>query len=386
MTHGLTSTGFNPKSAEQVLAEVTAAQRATPALGADFDNGPDSVIGQMNASMAAQLGEGWKAVAAVYANRDPRVAAANGQSAALDGVAALFGQPRRAAQKGTATLNLSLAPGAIVPAGAVAHVDGDPTNRWVTLEAARNASSTRITRAVAAESEVAGAAAVADRGTITRIATPFAGWLSVTNPGDALDGSAGETDADLAERVAQYAQGSAVTRALLRVPGVRSVAVEENDTDVTRTGTGGLPPHSVRVYAVGGTDAAVARAILSSVGPGIETHGDVVQVVDGRAVRFARPAEVDLFVRVEVEVDPDTYAGDAALRRTLAGLDGSLRIGATVLRSSVIVAARTVPGVTDCTEALLGASPDSLAPANVRVTAYQLARIASTRINIVRRS
>ena len=224
MTYGLTPQGFNPKSATQILAEINAAQRANPALGADFDNSPDSAVGQINAAFAAQIGEGWAALASVYASRKPRAAAAAGLDATVDAAAAILGLRRRNAVKGTVDITLRLAAGARVPAGVVIAVEGDPTNRWVTREAASNTSGGTVARTVAAEAETAGLF-TADARTITSIATPMAGLLGASNDDDAFEGAPAEGSTILAGRIAAALDGSPLVRALYKVPRVRTVAV-----------------------------------------------------------------------------------------------------------------------------------------------------------------
>ena len=86
-----------------------------------------------------------------------------------------------------------------------------------------------------------------------------------------------------------------------------------------------------------------------------------------------------------LEVDPETYAGDAAVRREIAALDNDLRMGVAPPRSSIVLAAVRVAGVIDCTEVLMGRSAESLGPTNAPVQPRELARIGPSRITVVAR-
>jgi uncharacterized phage protein gp47/JayE len=392
---GLTTTGFVVKTAAEVLAELADAQRASSALGPDWDTSAESPTGQLNGSIATRLGSLWELAKLVYDSRDPRAA----RFAALDSVSALTGTAREAAQKGTVTLTLSVAAGRTIPAGSVAHVVGAPTNRWVTKAAAVNSTGSTASVSVAAEAEIAGAVTsngasyAANAGTITAIATPVTGWLSVTNASDAVTGTAAETDPVLRARRDDelYAQGSAfdaVREALRAVDGVVVVTVDENDTDTDERYRGGLPPHSVEAIVQGGTDAAVAAALWSRRAFGIRSYGtsSATVVDDGGATRtlyFTRPTTVNAYAEVVVEIDAATYAGDAALKAAVAAVTTGQLAGAPIRRSDIIAAARAVAGVTDCTRVRLGRASSSLFEANLLASTREALSLATARVEVV---
>lgn len=392
---GLTTTGFVVKTAAEVLAEIGDAQRASSALGPDWDTSAESPTGQLNGSVATRFGSLWELAKLVYDSRDPRAA----RFAALDSVSALTGTEREAAQKGTVTLTLSVAAGRTIPAGSVAHVVGAPTNRWATKAAAVNSTGSTASVSVAAEAEIAGAVTsngssyAANAGTITAIATPVTGWLSVTNAADAVTGTAAETDPVLRARRDDelYAQGSAfdaVREALRAVDGVVVVTVDENDTDEDLRYRGGLPPHSLEAIVQGGTDAAVAAALWSRRAFGIRSYGtsSATVVDDGGATRtlyFTRPTAVDAYAEVVVEVDAATYAGDTALKAAVAAVTTGQLAGAPIRRSDIIAAARAVAGVTDCTRVRLGRASSSLFEANLLASTREALKLAAGRVDVV---
>ena len=105
----------------------------------------------LNGIVANTARELWEGLAGLYASFDRD--GATGQ--ALTQVAALTGTDRRGAQRG-ASRSCSRSPRATVPAGSVARVPSQPTNRWVTLTSATNPTATALNVTVQAEQETAG--------------------------------------------------------------------------------------------------------------------------------------------------------------------------------------------------------------------------------------
>jgi len=389
MTYGLTPEGFTPKTAAEILSALGTAQRASPALGSDWVDNAESPAGVLNGIFANELGAAWEAIGVVYASRRPDGASFAG----LTALSSITGTVRKAATKGTVTLTLSVGAGRTIPAGSVAAVDGQPTNRWVTLTAAVNATGSTASVDVTAEAEVAGAS-VANAGTITAIATPVTGWLAVTNTYDAATGKASELDVALRLRRENevYAQGlstlPSVARAVRAVSGVAVATIVENDTDTDERFSGGLPPHSIEVIVQGGSDSAVAAAIWSAKGDGIRTYGSSsATVVDEtgatRTVYFTRPSTVNAYAEVAVEIDPAAYAGDAALAAVIANVTTGQLAGSPIRRSDLFAAARGVAGVIDCTNVRLGRAALELFTANLTSSARDLLKLAAGRVTVL---
>lgn len=388
---GLTSTGFVPKTYAEIIAEIEGSQRAV--LGADLDISPEQPLGQMNGIVGAKLRELWEALAAVYAARVPSAAT----STALDGLAEITAIERLDATRGTVTLSVTLSAGVTLPAGSVASVAGQPTNRWVTLAAATNAGVSQASVSVAAQAEAAGLVrANANANTITVIATPASGWVGVNNPLDAVPGALAESDPQLRRRrdATVRAGGSspldAVRRALAEVPGVTQVRVFENAGDVVDED--GRPPHSIDVLVVGGTDQAVADALWASKAAGIETWGSTPRTVTdavgtSRSVSFSRPTTVNVYVSATVERDPSVYPTAASLQAVvgpaLAAVGDLLQVGepvrAELLRSTIF----RLPGVIDVPSVRIGRAADPSATVNLSIGRRELADLDTTRVAVV---
>lgn len=384
MAFGLTPEGFVAKTLEDVLAEVEAAQRG--AIAADLDTSAETLVGQLNAAVCTPIAEVWELGEAVYQARSRRGAAA----AQLDELGALTGALRRAASAGTVTLTVTLAAGATLPAGSVAHVAGQPTNRWVTAAPVTNGGGAPAAQPVAAVAETAGRVA-ANAGTVTAIATPVAGWTAVTNALDATPGR--DADADpiyrLRQRLELARAGTspldALRADLLALADVDEVAVHENATDYVDAG--GRPPHSVECVVRGGaTAAAVALRIWQAKAAGIATHGSTsTTIVDAsgasRVVWHTPAVVVPVWVTLRLAVDPNTYAGDAAVKAAVAAWgDANQRLGAPVLAARLGCVALDLAGVGDVAAVYLGTAPGPTIPGNLPVGPAEVAELDTTRV------
>lgn len=381
---GLTSTGFVPKTYEEIKADLEAAFRAS--FGASINVTPASNFGKIIAITAERLAELWEVAEAVHAAQTPD----GSTGVALDDVASLTGTVRLPASKSSVTLTLTGTPGTLVPAGRV--VSTGAGVRFVTLADATIGGGGTIT--AAAEAEDTGPF-VAYAGTLTNIETPVAGWSSVTNALDAVVGSDLETDAALRirreEELRAQAGGSvpAIEAAILRVDGVTAAVVFENVTGATNAD--GLPPKSVEAVVAGGTDAAVREAIYDTKAAGIETYGAVTgSVNDGEgqphAINFSRPATLAVYVDVSVLVDTARFPSNGAdliEAALVAWGDSYYRIGRDVVASSMyetIFAA--APGVLDVVYVRIGLAPSPGTSTTIAVGPRQIADLDTSRITV----
>lgn len=347
---GLTATGWVPKTAAELLAELETALRGE--LGDDVDVSAESVFGPVLAVCATKLGELWELVGAVYAARTPTGASGEALTVLAGACPAI---ERRDATKGTVTLTVGLNAGVTLPAGSRAHVDGEPSNAWVTTESVTNSTGSPTTLTVEAEALDAGRTR-ANATTITVIATPVSGWTSVTNAADATPGEEIETDAALRLRREQSLQraGSsplgAIAAQVLEVEGVTQVSVYENAS--MHVDAIGRSPKSIDVLVLGGDDEDIARAIWAAKAGGIQTIGStVVDFVDDRGltrrVFFSRPTSLSMYATIRVEVDLDTYAGDDAVEDAFLEAADGLVAGEPSRISDLVTAVCDVAGVVD---------------------------------------
>jgi uncharacterized phage protein gp47/JayE len=376
---GLTAEGFVAKTYAEILADIEARQLA--AFGEDFDVAPESPAGVVNGPVANAARLCWEGLAGLAAAFDPDGAT----DAQLTSLALITGTERKGAQRGRVPLVLGVAAGATVPAGSVADVASDPTSRWLTLTAATNTGASSASFTVEAEQETAGPLPAAAT-TISHIATPVTGWLSVTNLEPAAVGLDAETDPVLRRRREEELQGAgttpaeAIRAALRRIPLVSEVVVWENPGDATDAD--GRPRHSVEAMVLGGEDAAIAAVLWASVARGIQTTGGgaaaaattVTTTVadehgDLHEVKFTRPADLPVWVIVEVKVSPRLDPGDAAIIAAVRATFDGLGAGQPVLRAVLSCAALNVTGVTNVTSVRLGTISGSEVNADLEVSA-----------------
>lgn len=204
-------------------------------------------------------------------------------------------------------------------------------------------------------------------GALSRIATPVAGWDSVSNPARAVPGRLTETTADLRQRYAlgvfrlgAGTQPSIFANLQQDIAGLLSLAVFENNTDAVDAD--GRPPHSIEVVAEGGDDVHIARRIYELKAAGIDAFGNTTRQVsgaDGRlhTIRFSRPEGRDVWLLLTLlQTNEEVVPGDQAARaieaivaagnRLQPGQDVLLqRLGAAVFNATTGVARATVRAV-----------------------------------------
>ena len=156
-------------------------------------------------------------------------------------------------------------------------------------------------------------------GEVDTILTAVTNLLDSFNYVAAVEGRLDETAAEMRARwldtlsAGGSATGRAVRAALLKVEGMISVGIDENEGETDFTGSGGLPPHSFRPVVlqspVGGPytpeqDAEVAEAIYPHKPLGVQSYGSTVVTVQGdlgpRDIGFDRVEALDLWITVTI--------------------------------------------------------------------------------------
>jgi len=246
-------------------------------------------------------------------------------------------------------------------------------------------------------------ALTAEVGEITDIVTLVPGWDSVDNLQVASLGRLTETDAELRTRykTGVYTLGAATLPAIeanlrARVPGILSVKVFENDSDIT-DGVG-RPPHSIHVVAEGGLDEDIAAAIFQYKAAGIDTFGDViVQVTDEEGtqheIHFDRPTPVYIWVKAEItllpaaeeEFPPD---GFTQIANNLLASGNALGVGRDVIWQRLLQAALITGvaevnlSVAETATPLPAPGPGDYATANITIADFEVARFDLSRIEV----
>jgi uncharacterized phage protein gp47/JayE len=230
-------------------------------------------------------------------------------------------------------------------------------------------------------------------GTLTEIATPVAGWQGVENRTDGIPGTERETDTQLRRRREQSigisALGTleAITATLRQLEGVSAVTVRDN-TGTTTDGDG-IPPQHVWAIVAGGQPQDIARTLFKIRAGGIGLKGDEVEPYFSEItgvtydIRYDRPTSVDVWISMDLTVNPSIFPADGAnrIRQALVDMAANMQSGDPLLFSRLYTAINSVPGhfVTD-----LRADTDNppLATGNINVALNERISIAFERITV----
>lgn len=205
---------------------------------------------------------------------------------------------RRPALASTVTLTLAGTPGTVIPSGSRVRHDGNQST-WETSADATIGGGGTVDVEFSATATGPLEASVASAWVLESV---IAGWDSATNIAAATVGRLLETNAQLKARYRSAIQQGALGAELLKLDGVDTVAIFENDTD-TPDATYGTT-HWVEALVVGGDDQEIVDTIWRYKPKGIGTEGDTTGAEsisgDANAVEFSRGAEQDVYVTVTI--------------------------------------------------------------------------------------
>lgn len=310
--------------------------------GQDINLDADSQDGQLCAHFAQTNYDLAMICAATFNNYSPSTAAGEGLSRQVK----INGLKRQSATKSTVDLLITGTAGTGINNGQVKDASD---NTWILPSLITIPVGGSITVTATAENDGPIRAAV---NTVTKIATPMEGWISVTNPSEAVPGRKTETDAELRARQTQSTSLPAVGPLVsikgnvLSVAGVTQAEVYENDTD--ETDANGIPAHSICAVVEGGDSQAIAETLRRFKAVGVGTYGTTnITVTDEQSVpiviNFFRPTIIH--VKVKVTLRPltgysSTYADE--IKQEIVEYINSLGIGSTVYLSKLYVPANLV--------------------------------------------
>lgn len=467
LTYGVTPAGFVGKPADVVDTELDNGLKTI--LGASAGTASDGTIpldtfaGQLKTLLADAVSSQWDLQQGVYSSFDPN---ANG-GAAQDAVGSITGTKRQPAAFSTVTAACTGTPLTILPAGRVAIVQKTGSrfdslttetitlvNSWaattgyaltdrvtnvskvyqcITAGTSAGAggptgTSTDITDGsvhwkylgdgtgavdVVFECEVAGQIA-ALAGDLNTIGTPVGGWNNVVNLLDAVQGHTLESDfvfrvrRDAEVTADAAAIPNAIRAAVLAIVDtlnpIVSCTVFYNDGDVTDGD--GLPPHSVNVLVLGGSNTEIANVIFNQIGAGIASYGATsVSVVDSagnsQTVNFDRPTPVPIYVIANVTYDPLTFpspddlsVGEALIADAIAlyaenplNYPVGKSVRASALEAQVFdgpteEGGSPVPGILDVTDLFIGIAPSPGSSATIVIASHEVATFDTSRITV----
>ncbi len=351
MPNTLDSTGLTIKTLDEIQADITTSLK--DGIAQELDCEEESPLGQVIGAFSAQLREALELIQAGFTAQDPAGASGTG----LQYVARITGTERAAATRSETPCSVVLAAGTYNAGTLIAYVTGQPETRFRNKEAITTAGGT-VTGQIF-ESEETGPI-VANSGTLIVIAETVAGWTSVTNTADATLGALEESDAALRLRRVEeiYRRGSTSVEAIqadvLDVEGVTYATVLENDTDATDGN--GLPPHSVEVVVLGGSNADLREAIFNAKAGGIQAYGTSTgthtdTMGNSHTIAFSLPDEIAFGVSFTgtylTSVFPTALAAETAILDALLAKAATQLVGRDVIYNSYLGVAVNVPGIVD---------------------------------------
>lgn len=230
-------------------------------------------------------------------------------------------------------------------------------------------------------------------GTITVPVDDVAQVESVTNDASASGGVDVETDTSLRNRIHLQVTSqpgptlSGIYTALYNVAGVKRVQIVSNLT--METDDQGNPPKSLHIYVLGGTQQAVAAAILDSIGAGVQTVGGISLQVDDigghpHQISFDTATEVALHASVTIQTadDFDPTNGPDAIKQGITNYVESVEMGGKVVYTKLFQAIYNVPGIASAT-VKLGKSADSLGASDIQLDEFETVVMADGGIEVV---
>ncbi len=229
----------------------------------------------------------------------------------LDALVGLSGASRKPATKSIISqVTIGGTPGTLIPAGSMAS-----TNSGQVFELAQSitipSGGTVDAAFVARDTGPIGAPI----GTLINIESSILGWLTVTNPVEAVLGRDIESDSALRRRRRGIlaTQAMSITESLYArlntVNGVSSFLLLENPMGSTQTVHGiSMEAHSVWACIDGGIGSEIALALFKAKTPGTvwatpnTTNYNVNDPITNvpYVVKFARPSDVQLLIRVTI--------------------------------------------------------------------------------------
>lgn len=234
---------------------------------------------------------------------------------------------------------------------------------------------------------------IANAGTLTVINTPVSGLSAVLNIIDATVGRNVETDNAYRARRATVLQIAgagtfeAIRSRLLALSGVTAVVLFENVTLITDPN--GIPAKAFQATVQGGNDQAIGDLLWQVKPAGILAFGDIpITIIDSQGqthiVSFSRPVGKNIYVAVQVQIDPTLYPldGDGAIKQSIVTAGNALGIGKDVIVKPYLYGdISSIPGILNAI-IYVGLAPSPTSEANIPIALNEISVFDTTRVNV----
>lgn len=332
----LTETGFERTRLIDRLAELKGDARAI--FGQDIDLSSDTMDGQHIGLFAEAIADLDELAELVWLSFDPDLAFGN----SLSRLVKINGIERSQGAYSVVNLTLTGTPLVLVPKGSIVS-NANGTVTVYTTDDARITETGTVT--VTAMPDEMGAIS-ASANTLNMIKTPLFGWVSATNNAAMTVGKVRESDQKLrTRRRGSVSKGNrnmteALWAKLADLVGVIDVAVLENATQYEDSR--GLPPHSIHVVIAGGDSLEIAQTIWTSKTggtgvAGIESHTIIDEVGGEQVIKFSRP--IDASIKVKVFITPlsgYSFSTETLIKNALVNyLQENISVGGSIINSAL---------------------------------------------------
>jgi len=332
----LTDTGFERTRLIDRLAEIQGDARSI--FGQDIDLSSDTMDGQHVSLFAESTADLDELAELVWLSFDPDLAFGN----SLSRLVKINGIERSQGAYSTVNLTLTGTASTLVPQGSIISNANGTVTVYTTADARIDATGTVI---VTAMPDSMGAIS-ADASTLTSIKSPLFGWDSVTNATAMTLGKVRESDQKLrTRRSSSVSKGSrnmteALWAKLADLTGVIDVAVLENATQYQDSR--GLPPNSIHVVIAGGSVAEISETIWTSKTggtgvAGIESHIIVDEVGGEQLIKFSRPIDASIKIRVFITpLSGYSFSTETLIKNALVDyLPENTSVGGNIINSDL---------------------------------------------------
>ncbi|WP_061306770.1 baseplate J/gp47 family protein [Clostridium botulinum] len=302
---GITPEGYKRKTYQDLIEEVEKRLKQEDYFGENIDFSDQDPLKHFTAPIMYIVSDLWEILEQNFYNASPRYAEGN----QLSDKGMYIGISRKQASKAEGAVTFIGEKGTVIYKGFKV-----ATKSSIVFETTREGiipESGSITLDVVAMT--AGASGNTPSGTITLIVNPIIGLTSVTNEKDTIKGQDKESDTEFRERykasvsIRNTNVYDSIMANVLRVTGVSSVHIKENDTMQV---VNGIPEKCFRVLVVGGDDKEIAQAIFDKKPGGIQAYGSkYIGIEDSMGeihpIGITRPEYIKINAKITIKTNKD---------------------------------------------------------------------------------
>lgn len=348
--YGITSTGFSKKTLDILKSEFEENLKSEDAFGESIDFSEQDPLFQFSMPILYLVSELWEVAENVFYSASPKFAEGN----LLSNTGKYIGIARKQATQAIGTIRVTGASGTSIESGFRISTENGVV--FQTTEKKTIGSSGYVDIPIICENT--GVIGNLPANTVNVIVNPIIGVTSATNLSETIKGQDVESDTQFKTRYEETTQGGdgstaiAIRNNLLKVTGVTSATVKENDTNDT---VDDVPPHNIYALVKGGNNADIANAIFAKKPGGIGTHGTTsITIIDsqgiGKVINFSRPTSKTVYANITITKTSDYPAnGDELIKESIVKYINNLSIDEDVIIYKIIntIAQLGISGIDD---------------------------------------